>query len=377
LSQRQASYYAIVSDLYAGTLDDVAWDRGLMAFAKLVNGEGPYLASINPQTMQLLRQHIYSYDPSVIETYSSQWLAHDERYPAGLVFPEGEPFTEAKAMPRKSWEQTPIFNEFLSDVDAPWFLCTFLHKSRCRTTNVSIEASRDRGPFSAEDIERVRPIIPHIRRAMEIKDRLEMQGLRGDALAHCLDKLPFGVMLLDEHNRVQEASSAAQQSLMNAGALTYTHDGLLMLREPAQGQLCKLLASRLRRGEMIDGLLRIDRGPLRAPLSLLVAPLPQHLHSWISRDAHWLVLVFDPERGIAPAIEIVACDLGLSPREAEISLLLAMGLGTHEVAQRLAVKLTTVRTHLKAIMNKTGAGAQMDIVRRVVTGPAWALLKRS
>lgn len=46
---------------------------------------------------------------------------------------------------------------------------------------------------------------------------------------------------------------------------------------------------------------------------------------------------------------------GLTPRELDVLALLAEGLGNQDIAERLHVGVTTVKTHVAALMTKTGA----------------------
>jgi len=58
-----------------------------------------------------------------------------------------------------------------------------------------------------------------------------------------------------------------------------------------------------------------------------------------------------------PAVEPVAAELpdGLTPREAEVLGLIAVGLTNAEIADRLVVSAATVKTHVNHIFAKTGA----------------------
>ncbi|HUQ57001.1 response regulator transcription factor [Lentzea sp.] len=46
---------------------------------------------------------------------------------------------------------------------------------------------------------------------------------------------------------------------------------------------------------------------------------------------------------------------GLTPRELDVLVLLAEGLGNQDIADRLHIGVTTVKTHVTALMTKTGA----------------------
>ena len=56
---------------------------------------------------------------------------------------------------------------------------------------------------------------------------------------------------------------------------------------------------------------------------------------------------------------------GLTEREAEIALHLAQGLGLPEAAEHLGIRLTTARTHLGRLFEKTDTRSQLALALRV------------
>lgn len=52
----------------------------------------------------------------------------------------------------------------------------------------------------------------------------------------------------------------------------------------------------------------------------------------------------------------------LSPRELEVLTLLAEGMATREIARRLGISYTTVRTHVRSISTKLGASSMLNAV---------------
>ncbi len=51
----------------------------------------------------------------------------------------------------------------------------------------------------------------------------------------------------------------------------------------------------------------------------------------------------------------------LTPRELDIVLLLGVGLGYKEIARRLGVAVTTVRTHLNSVYDKLGSASRVEL----------------
>ncbi|WP_433329039.1 helix-turn-helix domain-containing protein [Spirillospora sp. CA-294931] len=112
-----------------------------------------------------------------------------------------------------------------------------------------------------------------------------------------------------------------------------------------------------------------------------------------TREGHWLVchascldaaeggpgptaVIIEP----APASEmapIIADAYELSPRELEITQLVARGLSTGEIAAALFISAHTVRDHLKAVFEKTGVSSRGGLVARLFTENYWPLRDRA
>ena len=59
-------------------------------------------------------------------------------------------------------------------------------------------------------------------------------------------------------------------------------------------------------------------------------------------------------------------DEGLTPAEARTVVAATGGGAIEEIAERLAVSGTTVKTHLTRVYAKTGAGGRADLVRLIL-----------
>src|SRR3954471_19195197 len=63
-----------------------------------------------------------------------------------------------------------------------------------------------------------------------------------------------------------------------------------------------------------------------------------------------------------PAAQAPALTPDLTPREQEVLRLLAEGLETPEIAQRLGVAEETARNHIRALLRATGAHSRLEVV---------------
>jgi DNA-binding CsgD family transcriptional regulator len=62
---------------------------------------------------------------------------------------------------------------------------------------------------------------------------------------------------------------------------------------------------------------------------------------------------------------------GLTDREATVLRALVQGDNTAAIARRLGISEETAKTHLRHIMQSVGVGRQVDLVRLVLSSPAW------
>lgn len=365
---RLESVSALADDLYAGTLDEQAWSRAILGIADSVRASGALLMAFNPATGAVLRGEQHRLDPALLMDYRRYWSYEDLRLPAALDTPVGCPMTEL-TLDIPNWGQSAILNEFLIPADVPHFLPVWLVKSPSKAAALSLQGTRKRGPFEMPEIRLLAALSGHLRRAVEIRDRLERARIRTETLGRALDSAPFGVLVLDAAGRIHEANESAAELLRQDDGICRSAGGVLRLREPAGHHFSRWIATGLPPAESLDGLLHVPRMK-RLPLSIMLAPLPQRATLWLGSDPKWLLLVFDPERRLIASQSILARDLGITLREAEFAAYLVAGLGLPQCAMRLGVSVHTARNHLKSIFRKTGARTQSELVAKVLLGPA-------
>jgi DNA-binding CsgD family transcriptional regulator len=97
-------------------------------------------------------------------------------------------------------------------------------------------------------------------------------------------------------------------------------------------------------------------------------PLRGAAASWVlGQKPAALAVVTDPEEARLPSAGQLQRQFGLTRTEAAVAVELAKGDAPAEVADRLGMARTTVRTHLAKILAKTRTHRQAQLVRVLLT----------
>ncbi|WP_077035575.1 helix-turn-helix transcriptional regulator [Pelomonas sp. KK5] len=221
----------------------------------------------------------------------------------------------------------------------------------------------DRGAFGGGDILRSRRMVPHLQRAVKLWVETEPLREAGDVGREAAVAAGLALFGLDGAGRIVHANGHAEamlrdaQHLVQRGAvLQAAHDGdAARLRETLANVGATGLAQRFsitsRSGEPNACFLTISALPADAPLRSRLG------------TARVLVMARRPGHAVLPANEQLASLFGLTRAESAVALALASGRTPDEYASEAGVGISTVRTHMRAVFDKTYTRRQADLVR--------------
>jgi DNA-binding CsgD family transcriptional regulator len=226
-------------------------------------------------------------------------------------------------------------------------------------------------PCLEADVWLVRRLMPHLQRAVRVHTAITELRDRESANRRALDQSPRAIILLDRRGRILSMNRAVDALLRKADGLFLGQSGL----ETSRRQETAMLASLIR--EALVGSLRISADammvsrtvPNRA-LELSVLPLassPGVLHE---SSAACMLLITNPDDKSEANDLLLQRLYGLTAAEAKVAVRLAQGLDPKAIAESLGHGVGTTRSHLKRVMEKTGARRQADLVRLILRGPA-------
>lgn len=219
---------------------------------------------------------------------------------------------------------------------------------------------QDASDFSAEHVNRLADLAPHLGQAFLLTDQLQASMERDERLRGLLDSLCFGIVLCGVDGRVQWVNRQATALLVPGAALCLQGDHLYGHSAQDTRLLLSALSGALRAGSQRVGYLRLGEGAHALHVAIRPGDDPASLMLVVSSASGSLELP-------AGALESL---FGLTPTEARLLGAIATGSTVEGYAHQRGVSVGTARVQLKQIQAKTGQHRQSDLVRLVLSSAA-------
>lgn len=183
---------------------------------------------------------------------------------------------------------------------------------------------------------------------------------RSAALRSLLDAMPMPIVLLSAQRAWLGANRAAGATLARCLAVCDGRvGGFAVPASDSFESLFRLAAS----GREASAVIRPPHGTPICRVRLAPVTASVWLNTAYAQAAVLLCLDGGTGRGeLGPIARLFR----LTAQELRVLALVAEGLAPRQIAEQLAVAVCTVRSHLQALYQKTGAARQADLVRLVV-----------
>jgi DNA-binding CsgD family transcriptional regulator len=228
----------------------------------------------------------------------------------------------------------------------------------CRSENHS---------FGTADVQLIRTLMPHLRRALDVRGHLAEGAWHIAALRETLSRLSAGAVIVDGHGAPLFINDSAGRTLQQRDGLTLDGQVLRASRSDDTRRLRSLMAGAARttagEGLAAGGLLVLRRPSGKRSLQLTVSPVPAQDERFDAHSGGAVVFIVDPEQ--IPVSDWTGLRRlhDLSAAESEVARLLVQDKSVAEIAETLGVSRNTIRFHLKRMFAKTATRRQSELVR--------------
>jgi len=266
---------------------------------------------------------------------------------------------------------TEYYEDFLKRWNIFYFLGGVITSDANSNAVLSLARSRKTGPFTSSELGLLTLVIPHLERAARLSGAFARFRQGRDEV---LDRLPMGIIVLDESGKVEFFNRAAETILAKKDGLCWSSGGVSAVDPTQASRLAaaikgaKLTATG--KGLAGGGNLSITRSSIGRPLSVMVAPMMPSTASPLSRAPRVAMFITDPEATQVTNLERLKALFNLTPAESRMASQLLQGKSVIEAADALGITRQTARVHLKRIFGKTYTGRQSELMRLLLNSPA-------
>ena len=354
-----------VDNQLAGALDADRMPSAVEQLRQLFNGSKACFSRVGPN--MTAADSVSTNSDEAMQRRCYEDLAEDfirmgetlRSVPIGSIYRDSELFGEEALRASRPWR------EWMAPQDMYGGIACRLAETSSSYWFFDVQRGKNQEPFDETEAALLGRFSPLLRKLTELSRQVGHLRLQRDEARGALDALAMAIVIVDRDLQVSYANEAADEILSTPDGAVGLRQGRLFARQSAdQRQLKRLVEAALR--SAID-------------------PLGEHRSSMIVQGgggAHALsacVMPAAPTRpGATPPAKVMmalrplgmATDLVLSSRqlfnltesEARFASALASGLSLTQAAEAQGVRISTARTHLARIFQKTETRQQSQLV---------------
>lgn len=374
LDQQQSS---LLQALYQTTLEPTYWGVFLDQLVAASGSRSARLLVMDRKAQTVLGSTKVNIDDDQHQRYVAHfvnrcpWRPELKQKPPGRLYNTHSDF----ACDQKQFYRSEFFNDWARHLDIEHGLCGTVFQDGHYSVQLLVQRTGGQGAFNQAITERINQLIPHVRQALQLNRHVGHQQTQ-QRLALCASEQSFmPYLLVNSDGQVPYACPRARGILARLQGVALAREGLQFHCAHQQRRFCQALQVVLSgpvAGQSADSSLTLVSGLL--PVRLLISPAVGS--AALDGSGLWpgsaLATVF-----IQDAAEQLWVDesrlsqlFGLTPAEARVAAGVAMGRELKALADCGGQSLHTLRTQLKAVLRKTGAGRQAELVLLVLRSAA-------
>lgn len=363
-------YSRLIGDVYDLSGDPQQWGILLEGVTRFIDGRVGQLAVFSLKQQMKPTWRVWGHDHNDYKTFLYRHATEDPRLSYILSNP-GRVICGEDGVDPDQFRASAMFREVVEPMDLEHSLVSYFAQEADVMATICAMRGRAKGPFGAGEKQKLSLVVPHLRRAFEYYALLDEAKAKVGDIAAALDIVDAGIFLVDgdmqvaHMNRAGEAMVKLGDVTVRSGRLTFRDDRASRALSGAVG-----LAIAAARGEanlphaehMEVPRHGDDEGPFRVSLHPL--PATEGAARLASRS-QVAVVVRAPGRSGADLARRLQTTFRLTPSEAALAAALAVGASLADFAQQRSVALSTARSQLKALYEKTGTNRQGELVARL------------
>jgi|JI10StandDraft_1071094.scaffolds.fasta_scaffold174793_2 DNA-binding CsgD family transcriptional regulator/PAS domain-containing protein len=362
----------VISGFYAAAAGRVAWQMPFGDLAGLLGLWAVQVVGIDKRSTSLLfSAEGGPVSPQAAIDYIRHFHAINPRIAPAIATPADQWMHCHEHLDEQFVAADPFFQEFLIPHGGRYMSATKLLDTDESLFMLGLMRGNGSAPLGAADMPMLQQVKHHLSQAMAGLAHVRSAFAELGVSRQILGQMQYPMLLTDATRSLVYCNPAAT-ALLAGNELIAGHGGNLTCRNKADEwafsrAIQELLAPG---GPPARQVVRLRRADGSICLAFLSVVRPQESMGLFGNAARVLVVLHDPaaSRAVLDPFIVAEC-FDLTPAQARIAVQIAAGSNAKRIAQRSGVALSTVRTHIKRLMHKTGVDRQGDLVRLLLTLP--------
>lgn len=369
--QSMEQYSELIGSIYDCTIDPTLWPD---AIATICGATDCMAGAIRVSDLENSRLHLvqsWNYDATTLSDMSGHaagiaafWAA----VPNLRSRPLDEPAAVRRELPHDVIENSRYNIEWARPRGIIDALALMLLREPTRLGDITLSRHESSGPITEDNVDTMRLLAPHIRRAVTIGDLMDMQNLEAQALRATLDTVTAGVVVVGAEARILHANDAARRMLDARSPIVSVRGRLAALHPEANRELAKaiVLARSNEAGIGAAGIgVPLFRNSMAAAAAHVLPLARGDLRSRLVPQAVAAVFIVAAGTPLPADLDTVARLFGLTAAETRLLHRLTAGETIAETSAALGVSQATMRTHCQHLYAKAGVSRRAELVTLV------------
>lgn len=259
--------------------------------------------------------------------------------------------------------KTGFYQDILAPADGGQQLSGSIRASKKQTRALAISRPFSARRFQTEDKQIMQTLIEHLDRAFTIHEKMNTETQGKALLGRFLSMTNVAALICNEKGKAIYLNELAESLLGSGKGLRLQNDKIHSDAAKDNEAMEDFIKRVNRTGSAVHIL---DSGNSGRTYQLLGFHIDADKHALENSGRLIGVFINDPAANLVPDRDILMALYRLTSAEAEIIQFLFTGLSPAEIAREKNIKISTVRTHLHRIFDKTETGSQAELIRVVV-----------
>lgn len=371
---QQAMFHTLLGHIYDSITAPSGFQRFVDAFVGAAGLKAAMMFSRKLDTEETTGIWVSEVDHRWLESYGLKYGADDMLAHHIARSPLAHFYASNIDLDPDVFAQSRFYKEWVVPQGGAYAAGAIVFKEGAWLTQIVLQRGPAQAPFSHDELALFNLLMPHLQRAVQLRQRFTDLSLHERFFTGGLDRMTLPAVVVNEFGRVSYSNPMALRMLSQNQALRlddgYLSSSSLGITKQIHLEIVK--AINLSRGAVAEacGIVRIARSD-RRPLILLVSPLSMAAEGGGQVAA--LVFMYDQELARGLTRPMVRTLFGLTGAEADLAIALCAGKTVDDAAGERGTSIHTVRTQLKSIFQKTGTNRQTDLVSMLLASPAYVM----